>query len=213
MVSSILGQLGPSLGRQAVETSASANLISPSQAFQTGSEDADSLHRISAPFQGRCPQPAASVLPLPLAGAGRKAGQALVPLFSSAFPTGLQGQPGGLCPQGVLPALPAAAAAGAALPGAGTPQSTTHGHHWDTEGKVLICRSHSPKSSATSQKLLLLLILLLEQMFPVSAVCLHSDSPSLGLLQGHAGQGEGKALWDLWPVPVWPPMACERHEE
>lgn len=68
MVSSILGQLGPSLVRQAVETSASANLISPSQAFQTGSEDADSLHRISAPFQGRCPQPAASVLPLPLAG-------------------------------------------------------------------------------------------------------------------------------------------------
>lgn len=44
-----------------------------------------SLHRIAEPFQGRCPPPAASVLPLPLAGAGRKAGQTLVPLFSSTF--------------------------------------------------------------------------------------------------------------------------------
>lgn len=147
VVSSILGQVGPSLGRQAVETSASANLISSSQAFQTGSEDADSLHRISVPFQSRCPPPAASVLPLPLAGAGRKPGQALVLLFSSAFLTGLQGQPGELCPQGMLPALPAA------LPGAVTSQSTSHNHCWDMEGKVLICHSHSPEPSAALQKL------------------------------------------------------------
>lgn len=50
-------------------------------------------------------------------------------------------------------------------------------------------------------------------MFPVTAVCLHSDSPSLGLLQGHAGEGEGKALRGLWFVPAWPPTACKRREE
>lgn len=93
VVSSILGQLEPPLGRHAAETSASANLISSSQAFQTGSADADSLQRISVPFQGRCPQPAASVLPLcPVQiGAGRQQGQTVVLLASSSFPlTGLQ---------------------------------------------------------------------------------------------------------------------------
>lgn len=55
MVSSILGQLEPPLGRHAVETSASANLISSSQAFQTGSVCADSLHRISVPFPRQMP--------------------------------------------------------------------------------------------------------------------------------------------------------------
>lgn len=127
MVSSILGQLEPPLGRHAVETSASANLISSSQAFQTGSADADSLRRISVPFQGRCPQAAASVLPLPLAGAGRQLGQTLALLASSLFPTpGLQGQPGELPRQRTLPALPARpTAAGAALPAAATASSRT----------------------------------------------------------------------------------------
>lgn len=69
----MLGQLELPLGRRAVETS--ANLISSSQAFQIDSMDADSLHRISVPFQGRCPQPAASVLPLSLAGAADNQGR------------------------------------------------------------------------------------------------------------------------------------------
>lgn len=50
-------------------------------------------------------------------------------------------------------------------------------------------------------------------MFPVTAVCSHSDSPSLGLLQGHAGEGEGRPLQDSWFVPAWPPTACRRQEE
>lgn len=109
-----------------------------------------------------------------------------------------------LCPGNA--ACPACCCCWGCSAGALTPLGTSHSRSWDTEGEVLICHSHSPKPSSALQKLLFLLTLLLEQMSPVSAVCLHSDSLSLGFLQGHAEEGERKAMWGLWSQPGHPQL-------
>jgi len=127
VVSSILGQPEPPLGRRAVETSASANLLSSSQAFQTVSVDADSLRRISVPFQGRCPRPAACALPLPLAGTGRQPGRTPVLLTSSIPHRGVCRDSQDSCPTGNA-ACPARCCRGCSARGSNTQQQDTPTH-------------------------------------------------------------------------------------
>lgn len=49
-------------------------------------------------------------------------------------------------------------------------------------------------------------------MFSVTAVCSLNNLPSLGLFQGHTGEGEWKALQGLQFVLAWPRTASNRQE-